>query len=146
MPIANHQQQVADASAVFIILGDLEANKMLEVVYRPLIDAGLMPVPTYEAIINDVNQVYERPQAKIRDDALINASLFAMQLMLAAKAKGYDTGPMGGFQPDQLKDFLRIPDRFVPVMLVTAGIERRPAYATNRLPLNEIVMYEPFKE
>ena len=145
IPIANQQKQVADASVVFIILGDLEANKTIDAVYRPLVDAGLMPEAAYEKILGDVNLVYKSSQAKIRDDAFLNASLFAMQLMLAAKSKGFDTSPIGGFQVDPLMEALHIPERFVPVMMIAAGVARKPAHPTKRLPLDEVVIHESFK-
>ncbi|UUZ86354.1 nitroreductase family protein [Paenibacillus sp. P26] len=40
LPIANGQQQVVDASVTVAILGDLEANRNAEAVYRPVIQAG----------------------------------------------------------------------------------------------------------
>ncbi|MED4455818.1 nitroreductase family protein [Metabacillus fastidiosus] len=142
--IANGQQQVADASAVFVILGDLEANLTAEAVYRPLVDDGFMSGETYAHILKDINQVYEIQKVKARDDAFLNTSLFAMQLMLAAKSKGYDTGPIGGFQADRLIDFLHIPKRFIPILMIPIGVSGKQVHPTVRLPLEEILINESF--
>lgn len=142
--VANGQQQVIDASAVFIILGDLEANKTVEAVYQPLVKKGNMSESAYHRLANNINQAYQNKKSFARDSAFLNASLFAMQLMLVAKAKGYDTCPMGGFQSHKLVEVLHIPDRFVPVMMITMGIASAPARSTTRLPLDEIVIHETF--
>ncbi len=50
-----------------------------------------------------------------------NASLAAMQLMLAAKATGWDTCAIGGFNPQALTDEFNVSSRYVPIMLITIG-------------------------
>ena len=45
LPIAYHQHQVHDASAVVAILGDLEANKNIDPVFDPAIEKGEMTTP-----------------------------------------------------------------------------------------------------
>lgn len=144
LPIAYNQQQVVDSSAVFVILGDLEANKTGEAAFQPLVDEGLLPQEYFEKTLQDINQAYAAQGLYTQNQAFLNSALFAMQLMLAAKSKGYDTGPMGGFDSVQLIKALNIPARFVPVMMITAGIQDSPAYKTTRLPLDEIVIHESF--
>lgn len=144
LPIAFQQQQVVDASAVFIVLGDLQANRTFESAYAPLVSEGTMSEEAYRQLQSNVDQAYEKPSVRTRDQAFLNASLFAMQLMLAAKAKGYDTCPMSGFDPDGLVEALHIPERYVPVMMITAGRAKKPAHKSTRLPLDEIVIHESF--
>ncbi|WP_028778840.1 nitroreductase family protein [Shimazuella kribbensis] len=144
LPIANNQQQVVDASAVFIILGDLEANKNVEKVHLPLVHSGVMPKEVYSQIAKDTEEEYKLRNYKSRDSAFLNASLFSMQLMLAAKSIGYDTVPMGGFQVDPLIEKLHIPKRFVPVMMMTIGIASSSAYTTTRLSLDDVIIHESF--
>ncbi len=79
-------------------------------------------------------------------DAVRNASLAAMQLMLAAKSLGIDSCPMIGFKPQEFADAFHIPDRYVPVMLICLGYGVRDAHATIRLPLEEAVYFECMKE
>lgn len=144
LPIANGQRQVVEASVVFIILGDTEANRSVEDVYRPLVEAGKMKPSIYQRLLENVNHAYQSRPSLARDSAFQNASLFAMQLMLACKSKGYDTCPMIGFQTDSLIQALRIPDRYIPVMMITAGVAREPARQTIRLPLDQIVIQDSF--
>jgi nitroreductase len=67
-----------------------------------------------------------------------------MQLMLAAKAKGYDTCPMGGFDKQALIKELNIPDRYIPVMMITIGKAAAPAHASSRFSLEKLVTEESF--
>ncbi|MCH5584564.1 nitroreductase family protein [Shimazuella sp. AN120528] len=144
LPIAYNQQQVVDASVVFVVLGDLEANKSADAVHRPLVDAGLMSEKAYQKALQDIDNAYQAPLSIRRESAFLNASLFAMQLMLALKSRGYDSVPMGGFQADQLIEELRIPERYIPIMMIAAGIATAPAYKTIRFPIEDIVIHESF--
>ncbi|MFD2670170.1 nitroreductase family protein [Marinicrinis sediminis] len=144
LPIAFNQQQVADSSATIIILGDLEANKSAEAVFGPAVEAGYMSQEAYDTLLGNINGAYAGDPQIPMDEANRNGSLAAMQLMLAAKSKGYDTCPMGGFDRVQIMKELNIPDRYTPVMMLTLGKAAEPAHATGRFPLDQIVIKETF--
>lgn len=144
--VCAQQRKIVETSALFVILGDTEANKSVEAVYLPLVEKQAMTEAAYEKLQYNINQVYKVSSAKAREQAFLNASLFSMQLMLAAKAKGYDTSPIGGFDAEQLAQTLHIPERFVPVMIIAVGKAQLPARLTSRLQLEDIIIYESFKE
>ncbi len=54
-----------------------------------------------------------------------------MRLMLAAKAKGYDTCAIGGFNKEQFVKEFDVSERFVPVMLISIGKAVKPAHKSN---------------
>jgi nitroreductase len=144
LPIAFNQDQVVNSSATVVILGDLEANRTVHDVYGTAYKQGQIPKEVYETMVSQVNAAYENNPQVARDQAILNASLSAMQLMLAAKAKGYDTCPMGGFDREALIKELNIPSRYIPVMLITIGKAAAPARPTSRLPLDQLVIRESF--
>lgn len=144
LPIAFNQEQVVDCSAVIIILGDLEANKSAEAIFRPALEAGAIPQQAYDTLLGNIESAYTTDTQIPRDEANRNASLAAMQLMLAAKTKGYDTCPMGGFDREKIVQALNIPARFMPVMMITLGKATSPAHATQRFPLEQLVIKESF--
>lgn len=144
LPAAYNQQQVADASAVIIVLGDMEANKNAEAVYDEMVRSGAMTEDVVNNMVNDINNYYENVATAGVHDAIRNASFAAMQLMLAAKAHGIDTCPIGGFSADALREELNIPERFIPVVMVAIGYAEQPAYATNRFSADQIVINERF--
>lgn len=144
LPIAYNQQQVSDASAVIIMLGDLEANKMFEEVYRPALEAGTFPQQAYDTLNQNVQAAYQNDPQTARDEANRNTAFAAMQLMLAAKAKGYDTCPIGGFDRNKVVQVLNIPTRFTPVMMLTLGKAASNAHPTDRLPIGQLIIKEKF--
>ncbi|WP_100330488.1 nitroreductase family protein [Bacillus xiapuensis] len=138
LPIAYNQQQVADASAVICVLGDLEGNKNIDPVFNPSVEAGQMTPELKEILAGQINGAYQRPEYP-RDAAVLNSSLAAMQFMLAAKAAGWDTCPIGGFNPSALKEEFQVPDRYLPTMLITIGKPLSEPRATDRLPVDELI-------
>lgn len=137
LPIAYNQEQVVEAAATVAVLGDLQANETARIVYK---DARK---DIYDLMIRQVDGAYQNERFA-RDEAFLNAGFAAMQLMLAAKAKGYDTCPIGGFDREKFVEEFRVPDRYAPVMLITIGKAAAPARPTTRLPLDQVVVKESF--
>jgi nitroreductase len=144
LPIAYNQQQVSDCSALIVVLGDLEANKNADKVHSEAVRAGSMTEDAKNSLVSNINNAYENVQNIGSNEAIRNASLAAMQLMLAAKANGVDSGPMGGYDPEALRKELDIPERYIPVMLITLGYASDPAHQTSRFGLEETVVKETF--
>ncbi|WP_128895816.1 nitroreductase family protein [Longirhabdus pacifica] len=143
LPIAYNQQQVVESSATVVLLGDLEANKTGKVLYGEALKQGFLTQELHDTLLQQIDWSYSNPEIA-KSEAVLNASLSGMQLMLAAKAKGYDTCPMGGFDKEAIVKELNIPDRYIPVMLITIGKQAEPARPTGRLPLDQLVIKETF--
>jgi nitroreductase len=143
LPIAYGQKQIVESSVVIAVLGDLEANKNAELVFGPAVAGGFMPKELMDNLVSQIEGVYQYPQVA-RDEAIRNASLAAMQLMIAAKALGYDTCPMGGYDAAKLVEAFHIPARYVPVMLISVGLAAAPARPAGRLPLEQIIVSNTF--
>ncbi|AZB43190.1 nitroreductase family protein [Bacillus sp. FJAT-42376] len=140
LPIAYSQNQIVESSAVVAILGDLEANKNTDQVYNPLVDAGFMTKEIKETLAGQINGAYTNP-VYARDAAYSNASLAAMQLMLTAKALGFDTCAIGGFNGEELVKEFKISDRYVPVMLISIGKAAKPAHKSDRISLDQLSVW-----
>ncbi|NMH67488.1 nitroreductase family protein [Bacillus sp. RO3] len=138
LPIAYHQQQVQDASAVVAVLGDLEANKNIDPVFDPAIEKGEMTAEIKEVLKKQIDGAYSRDDYP-RDAAFSNASLAAMQFMLAAKAKGWDTCPIGGFNPAALVSEFNVSERYIPIMLITIGKPLQEARKSGRLDIRNLI-------
>lgn len=144
LPIAYGQSQVLEASAVVAVLGDLQANLNAETIYDPIVREGKMSEEEKSALIGNIDQAYAGNSSYPRDEAIRNASLAAMQLMLAAKGKGLDTCPMGGFDADQLVQAFSIPERYIPVMLITVGKAAAPARPSARFSAEQTIVWNGF--
>ena len=51
----------------------------------------------------------------------VDAGLISMRLMLSARARGYDTVPMGGYNKVQFVEEFNIPAHYRGVMLIAIG-------------------------
>jgi len=140
LPIAYNQQQIVDSSAVIAVLGDLNANENVDAVFTPAVEAGGMSEEIKQALNGQIQGAYESEQFG-RDAAFTNASLAAMQFMLAAKSKGWDTCPIGGFNNAKFVEEFEVSDRFVPVMLITVGKASKEPRPAGRLDINDLVSF-----
>ncbi|QYR19127.1 nitroreductase family protein [Paenibacillus sp. sptzw28] len=150
LPIAHGQKQVVGASVTVAILGDLQANRNTEAVYRPAIQTGLEDAyagySSYPAMVAQIEDSYANASPTYRrDEAIRNASLAAMQLMLAAKAKGLDSSPMVGFDADAFVKAFNVPPRYVPVLLVAIGKAAIPARPSSRFPVEQTIIWNGFE-
>lgn len=146
LPIAHNQAQIVESSVTIAVLGDIEAYRNAETIYQQAEAAGFITAEIGAAMAKRSYDGYSAmPAEKLKDIALIDGGLISMQLMLAAKARGYDTVPMGGFVHDSFKELFGITERYVPVMLIALGkaaVEGRP---TARLPLEAVTHWNTFE-
>ncbi|MDX8367365.1 nitroreductase family protein [Cytobacillus sp. IB215665] len=140
LPIAYNQEQVVDSSVTVAVLGDLQANENAEIVYGEAVKKGFMPEEAKNTLIAQINGAYASIPNAARDEAIRNGSLAAMQLMLAAKSLGYDTVPMGGYDSVKFVEEFNVPERYVPVMLISIGKAAAPAHPTPRFPLKDVIL------
>ncbi|MEK4513254.1 nitroreductase family protein [Paenibacillus sp. FSL K6-2524] len=144
---ANKQYKVETASAVIVVLGNKDAYKDVAKINEGSLNLGILSKQEYDMTVSSVLEFYEtRGESFQRDEAIRNASLSAMAMMLIAKDKGWDTCPMIGFDPDALSDILQIPDSYVPAMLIAIGIEDTTSMRPRgyRKPVAEFVSYNKF--
>jgi nitroreductase len=140
--IANNQEQVETSSAVIAVLGDKEMYRNAEKVGRCAFEAGLIDEATMTRMVEGSNKLYSSASEESRAQiATYDAGLVSMQLMLIAKARGYDTVPMGGFDKQKFIDRFEVSDRYFPIVLIALGKAAAPGRQTTRLPLNEVVSF-----
>jgi len=140
-PLAKFNQvQVESSSAVIAVFGDMKAIDQLENIYDTAVAQGLMPQEVRDRQVPAIQGMYESvPASALKDSILIDSGLVSMQLMLVARAHGYDTNPIGGYEKDQIAEVFGMEkDRYVPVMLLSIGKAVDTGYPSVRLPINDI--------
>ncbi|AKG33478.1 nitroreductase family protein [Paenibacillus durus] len=146
LPIAHNQQQVVESSAIIAVLGDLEAYRNVNKIWDSAVEAGLATPEVRDMMVeNSWNSYSAFSREKQKEIALVDGGLVSMQLMLAAKAKGYDTVAMGGYDAEKFREMFQIPQRYATVMLIAVGHAAVPGRQTSRLPLEDVVSYNGFK-
>ncbi|MEM1305254.1 MAG: nitroreductase family protein, partial [Planctomycetota bacterium] len=80
-----------------------------------------------------------------RDEAMRSVGIAGQTIMLAAKAMGYDSCPMIGFDPAKVAEIISLPDDHVVGMMITVGKALKPAHARGgQLPKDEVVFADRF--
>jgi nitroreductase len=98
-----------------------------------------MKEEVYQQLLQNINAYYQTERVA-RDEAILNASLAAMQLMLAVKAKGLDSCPIGGFDRQAFMEKYQVDKRYVPLMLISIGKAAQPARPTSRISLEKVIL------
>ncbi len=141
--VSFNQKPILDASAVLVILGNVDAYKEVGRIEDMAIAQGLSSPEKKAMKIEKMMTAYEsRSEQQRREIVKLDCGLFSMQLMLVAKAKGYDTLPMGGFSADGVAKLFNLPNNMLPALIITIGKAKDPAYQTVRLDVEEILSWE----
>lgn len=116
------QYKIKTASATIIVTGDKNAYLSASKIYEGSMMLGMIDKTQYDIMINSIKNLYEGwGESFQHDEAIRNASLSAMQFMLLAKDKDWDTCPMIYFDKDKIKELLNIPENEVPAIMITMG-------------------------
>lgn len=141
-PIAFNQQQVLEASAIVIVLGDLEMYTLSDKIYGAAAAAGYMTEEVANNFIANSTKMYSSlPAERLKEIVVFDTGLVAMQIMLTARAKGYDTVPMGGYNRDQVKELFNISDRYLPTLMLPIGKAAAEGHPSTRLPIDDITFF-----
>ena len=135
------QAQVTDTSLFIVLCADLKAwEKQPE---RYWADA---PEPVREFMIPAIDDYYRGKDQVQRDEAMRSCGIVAQTLMLAAKAKGYDSCPMDGFDFEKVAELIQLPDDHVIAMFVAIGKGTKEAWPRpGQLPLDQVVIKNTFE-
>ncbi|MFZ6065744.1 nitroreductase family protein [Staphylococcus sp. GFQ9D221P] len=143
-PLIRFNTRQNDSSAAMVVIfGDMKSQTNDEEIYGNAVKHDLMPEEVKQEMLEKVIPLYDNaPKEQMNDIVKIDSSLAAMQFMLVAKAHGYDTNPIGGFESDQIADAFGIDsERYVPVVIVAIGKAKNPAYGSYRLPTETVTKY-----
>lgn len=139
-----NQSQVETSSAVIALFGDLNNFENAEEIYGKTVELGYMPQEVKDSQMPQMTAYYNSVSKEVmKDVVLTDGGLVAMQLMLAARARGYDTCPIGGFEKDQIAEAFGLDkDRYVPVMLISIGKAANSGYPSVRLPIEKVAQWK----
>lgn len=132
------------SSAMVLIFGDMQCYEKAEEIYDQAVAAGKMPKEVRDQQLSVIVPLYQGlSREKMNDIVKIDSSLAAMQFMLVARAHGYDTNPIGGFEADRLAAAFGLdPERYVPVMIVSVGKAAEAGYSSVRLAPEEVTDFK----
>ncbi|MDO6565345.1 nitroreductase family protein [Amphritea sp. 1_MG-2023] len=134
------QAQISEAAELVIVCADTQAwsNKPQRYWANTSAEVQAMMLPMLESF-------YQGKEQLQRDEAMRSCGMAAQTFMLAAKALGYDTCPMIGFDTDQVADMIHLPAGHVISMFITLGVASRPANPrAGQIPLPALLFENHF--
>lgn len=134
------QAQITEASMLLILCADLKAHKKDPARYW--VDA---PQAAQDVLVPMIAPFYEGKPETQRDECMRSVGIAAQTVMLAAKAMGYDSCPMIGFDSDEVAKLINLPEDHVIGMIVTIGKGIKPAWPKpGYLPDEEVIITDKF--
>lgn len=139
-----NQNQVETSSAVIAVFGDLNNFEKFEEIYGAAVEKGFMSIEVKERIHASYSGYFENiSREDMKDVVLVDGGLVSMQLMLAARAYGYDTNPIGGYEKDKIAEAFGLDkDRYIPVMLISIGKAADNGHPSERLPVDQVAQWK----
>ncbi|NEQ68756.1 MAG: nitroreductase family protein [Symploca sp. SIO2D2] len=136
----NDQAQMTDASLLILFTADMKAWQK-----EPQRYWQNAPEAVAELILGWMGPFHEGREWLQRDEAQRSIGMAMQTLMLTAKAMGYDSCPMIGFDLAQVAELVKLPDDNVIGPMVAVGKKVKDAWPKpGQLPLSELVVENSF--
>lgn len=117
------QVQITDASLLLVLCADTQAWQR-----NPAHCWRNVPTDVRDLMLSMIHGFYvDQPQLQ-RDEAIRSIGIVAQTAMLAAKAMGYDSCPMIGFDTQRVAELICLPDDHVIGMMLTIGKADKAAW------------------
>lgn len=115
------QPKISEAAVTFIVCGQLPDYRTMPDRLQPSVEAGIMPASMVPGWTQMARDLYDGKAQAQRDEAVRSAIFGAATLMLAAHGMGLASGPMCGFDPEQVARGFGLGADEVPVLLLAVG-------------------------
>lgn len=103
------------------------------------------PQPVQDFLVPAINQYYAgRPEVQ-RDEVMRSCGIAGQTLMLAAKAMGYDSCPMDGFDFDAVGKIINLPPDHLISFMIAIGKKTKDSWPRpGQLAYDEVVFVDGF--
>lgn len=137
---AFNQAQVTDASLLFVICTDIKAWEKDP--QRYWVNA---PKEAQDILVPWIHPFYDGKEQLQRDEAMRSVGLILQTLMIGAKAMGYDSCPMIGFDIEKVGQLINLPKDYAVGAMLVIGKGTKPAWPKpGFIPMSEMVVQNRF--
>jgi nitroreductase len=134
-----NQKQIVDAAISIVLCADLNAHKDAGRYWKNAAPA------VQEMIVPMIAPFYADNPSLQRDEALRSIGIASQSIMLSAKAMGFDSCPMIGFDPQKVAEIIQLPENHLIGMVITVGKALKAASPRGgQLPYEEVVHMNQF--
>ncbi|KRM97851.1 NADH dehydrogenase [Lactobacillus taiwanensis DSM 21401] len=144
MPFNN--PKIDTSSAIIQIFGNTLAFKKYRALWDHMYEEKRISKEELDEVYNTFLPLYEHAdKTMLTADAMVDSSLAAMQLMLVARAHGYETNAMAGYDAKKAASVMGLdPEQYVPVMGIAIG---KPDTSVEELksvryPVDDVLNFE----
>lgn len=120
---AHDQAQVTDASLLFVMTVDIKAWDKDPARYW--VNA---PKAAQDILVPWINPFYSGNEQLQRDEAMRSAGIILQTMMLSAKAMGYDSCPMVGFDFNKVAELIKLPNGHAVAAMLVIGKATQAAW------------------
>jgi nitroreductase len=134
------QAQVTDSSLLIVLCADKSAWKKTPSRYWRHANKEVQ-----DYLIPAIEQYYTSKDRVQQDECMRSCGIVAQTIMLSAKALGYDSCPMDGFDFDKAAELVNLPEDHVISMFIAIGKATDPAHPRGgQLALDELIIEDSF--
>ena len=134
------QPQITDASLLVVVCADIKAWEKAPERYWQNTAQEIR-----EGMVEAIGGYYREREQVQRDEAMRSCGIAAQTLMLATKAKGYDSCPMDLSDFSEVAKIIKLPEDHAIAMLLAIGKGvRDPWPRAGQLPQDEVVFIDHF--
>ena len=138
--VGNDQAQMTEASVLILMTADVDAWKK-----EPDRYWRNAPKDVAELLVNWMGPFHEGREQLQRDEAQRSIGMAMQTLMLAAKAMGYESCPMIGFDLEAVAELVNLPDDHCIGPMIAIGKGTKEAWPKpGQLALGEVVVENRF--
>ncbi|QWD81227.1 nitroreductase family protein [Polynucleobacter sp. MWH-S4W17] len=137
---AHDQAQVTDGSLLFVVTVDIKAWEKDPARYW--VNA---PKEAQDILVPWIHPFYAGKEQLQRDEAMRSAGIMLQTMMLSAKAMGYDSCPMVGFDFDKVAELIHLPKDYAIAAMLVVGKGIKPAWPKpGFIPKSEMLIENHF--
>jgi nitroreductase len=137
---AHDQAQVTDGSLLFVVTVDTKAWEKDPARYW--VNA---PKEAQDILVPWISPFYAGKEQLQRDEAMRSAGIMLQTMMLSAKAMGYDSCPMVGFDFDKVAELIHLPKDYAIAAMLVIGKGTKPAWPKpGFIPKSEMLIENHF--
>ena len=131
------------SSAMVVVFGDMKCYEKIDEIYSSSVKKGYSTEEDKNKSLESIIPYYKSlSKEQMKNTISIDASLVAMQLMLVARAHGYDSNPIGGFDKENIAESFSLdPERYLPVIIIAMGKAAEEGRESTRLKVGEITKF-----
>lgn len=142
--MAFNQLQHETSAALIVVYADMESTNSAETVLSADVKLGIRDEASKDKFLNMIKSYRAQVSPeRFLASQMLDCGFVCMQLMLSAKAYGYDTNPIGGFDREGICNALDIDiNRYMPALIISIGKADEESHATTRYSAEEVTYWK----